>query len=204
MKRIKCILLCLVGALLLGTGTIQAQALKVNIPFALVGTPNIGYEHTISRQFTVNGDILWAPYLFKKNEEVFRALIGTIDFRYYINPRYYYTNDMFDGFYVGPYGQLGNFNIGLARRSAEEEAEGNYNHRYRGWGMAVGVTGGYKMFLSERFRLDFNIGIAVTHLQWDQFRLGGEHADYPEKRKETSFGIWPTRLGIHLVYNIFR
>ena len=80
-----------------------AQALKTNIPLILTGTPNIGAEWSVGKQLTVNGDILWAPYLLKKDEEVFRTLIGSIDVRYYINPKYYYTNDLWDGFYVGPY-----------------------------------------------------------------------------------------------------
>ena len=93
----------LCAALLLCAGAARGQAIKTNIPLILAGTPNVGIEWNVGQQFTVNGDVLWMPYLFKKHEEVFRTLIGSLDLRYYIKPKYYYTNNMFDGFYIGPY-----------------------------------------------------------------------------------------------------
>ena len=170
----------------------RAQALKINIPTTIVGTPNIGAEFTISQQLAVNGDILWAPYMFKKHEEVFRALIGSIDFRYYISPKYYYTNDMFDGFYVGPYVMAGNFNVGFYK------GKNKTSYRYKGWGISGGISLGYKFYLSKRFRLDLNLGVGYAHLQYDKFYLGGEWAEYPLAYKDTKAWIGPTKFGVHL------
>lgn len=90
------------GSILLFTApTAKAQAIKTNLPLLLAGTPNVGVEFMLSQQFTMNADILWMPYMFKKHEEVFRALIGSVDMRYYVKPRYYYTNNMYDGFTSG-------------------------------------------------------------------------------------------------------
>lgn len=175
----------------------NAQALKVNMPLILVGTPNIGAEFTISQQLSINGDILWAPYMFKKREEVFRALIGSVDLRYYVKPRYYYTNDMFDGFYVGAYVEGGDFNIGLYRKDRQ-------SYRYKGWGISGGVSLGYKFYLSKRFRLDLNLGLGYAHLQYDKYFLGGEWAEYPISYKDTKGWIGPTKFGVHLVFNLFR
>lgn len=177
----------------------QAQAIKTNIPLILTGNPNIGVEWSVGKQLTVNGDILWAPYLFKKNEEVFRTLIGSVDLRYYINPKYYYTNDLWDGFYVGPYAMYGNFNIGLKNSDDEKKS-----YRRKGWGVSTGVSTGYKFYLSSRFRLDINLGIGYAHMQYNKYELGGEFAEYPLEKKKTKAYIGPTKFGIHLVYNIFR
>ncbi|QIK60147.1 DUF3575 domain-containing protein [Dysgonomonas sp. HDW5A] len=177
----------------------QAQALKTNIPLILTGTPNIGVEWSVGKQLTVNGDILWAPYLFKKDEEVFRSLIGSVDVRYYINPKYYYTNDLWDGFYVGPYAMYGNFNIGL-KNSDEDKT----SYRRKGWGVSAGLSTGYKFYLSSRFRLEVNLGLGYAHMQYDKHELGGEFAHYPIERKKTKAYIGPTKFGVHLVYNIFR
>lgn len=177
----------------------KAQAIKTNIPFILTGSPNIGVEWTVGKQLTVNTDVMWMPYMFKKNEEVFRALIGSVDFRYYLNPKYYYTNDLWDGFYVGPYAMAGNFNIGLKARNDE-----NISYRRKGWGMSTGVTAGYKFYLSSRFRIDANIGIGYAHMQYDKYRLGGEFANFPDELKKTKSYIGPTKFGISLVYNIFK
>lgn len=101
-------------------------------PAVLAGSPNVGIEWNVGRQFTVNGDVLWMPYMFKKHEEVFRTLIGSIDLRYYVKPKYYYTNNAFDGFYIGPYAMYGNFNIGLYKGEDKE------SYRRKGWGVSAG------------------------------------------------------------------
>lgn len=172
--------------------------IKTNLPLILAGTPNIGVEVTVGSQLSVNGDVFWMPYMFKKHEEVFRSLQGSAELRYYVKPRYYYTNNMFDGFYIGPYVQGGNFNIGLYK------GEGRDSFRYVGWGLAAGATIGYKFYIAKRFRLDINLGIGYAHLQYDKHNLGGEWAEYPLEIKNTKAWIGPTKFGIHLVYNIFK
>lgn len=181
-----------------GINTAKGQAIKINLPTTLVGTPNIGAEFTISQQFAINGDVLWAPYMFKKHEEVFRALIGSVDLRYYINPKYYYTNDMFDGFYIGPYIMFGNFNVGLYKGADSD------SYRYKGWGVSSGASLGYKLYLAKRFRLDLNLGLGYAHLQYNKYMLGGEWAEYPLSKKDTKSWVGPTKFGVHLVYNLFR
>ena len=197
MKRtIRILVLGLV--LVLAAPAVKAQAIKTNVPLLLVGTPNVGMEFTVSQQFTTNLDILWMPYMFKKHEEVLRALVGSADLRYYVKPRYYYTNNMYDGFYLGPYVEAGNFNIGFWRGEERE------SYRYKGWGISAGLSLGYKFYLSKRFRLDLNLGLGYAHLQYDKYQLGGEWADYPLELKDTRAWFGPTIFGVHLVYNLFR
>ena len=197
MKRtIRILVLGLV--LVLAAPAVKAQAIKTNVPLLLVGTPNVGMEFTVSQQFTTNLDILWMPYMFKKHEEVLRALVGSADLRYYVKPRYYYTNNMYDGFYLGPYVEAGNFNIGFWRGEERER------YRYKGWGISAGLSLGYKFYLSKRFRLDLNLGLGYAHLQYDKYQLGGEWADYPLELKDTRAWFGPTKFGVHLVYNLFR
>ena len=197
MKRtIRILVLGLV--LVLAAPAVKAQAIKTNVPLLLVGTPNVGMEFTVSQQFTTNLDILWMPYMFKKHEEVLRALVGSADLRYYVKPRYYYTNNMYDGFYLGPYVEAGNFNIGFWRGEERE------SYRYKGWGISAGLSLGYKFYLSKRFRLDLNLGLGYAHLQYDKYQLGGEWAGYPLELKDTRAWFGPTKFGVHLVYNLFR
>ena len=197
MKRtIRILVLGLV--LVLAAPAVKAQAIKTNVPLLLVGTPNVGMEFTVSQQFTTNLDILWMPYMFKKHEEVLRALVGSADLRYYVKPRYHYTINMYDGFYLGPYVEAGNFNIGFWRGEERE------SYRYKGWGISAGLSLGYKFYLSKRFRLDLNLGLGYAHLQYDKYQLGGEWADYPLELKDTRAWFGPTKFGVHLVYNLFR
>ena len=201
-KQVLTVILILLAALI-SVNEAQAQArtgigIKTNLPLILVGTPNIGIEMTVGSQFSVNGDFLWMPYMFKKHGEVFRTLMGSAELRYYVKPKYYYTNNMFDGFYLGPYVQSGKFNIGLYK-GAEKES-----YRYVGWGIAAGATVGYKFYLGKRFRLDINMGIGYAHIQYDKYLLGGEWANYPLEIKNTKVWVGPTKFGVHLVYNIFK
>ncbi len=191
------IILCILVAFFSLTSTkSQGQALKTNLPLILVGSPNIGFEYTLGNQFSLNADILWTPYLFKKSESVFRVLQTSAEFRYYFNPKYYYTNNMFDGFYIGPYLMYGNYNVGINKHAPVES-----NDRYVGWGVSAGLSIGYKLYLSRRFRLDFNLGVGYAHLEYDTYYLGGEFSEQPYKLKNTKGWIGPTKFGIHLVYN---
>ena len=57
----------LVSVLLCLFGGVRAQSVKVNVPLWLTGSPNIGFEYTLTRQLTVNAEGAWLAYMFKKN-----------------------------------------------------------------------------------------------------------------------------------------
>lgn len=194
---IRRVIFSLAGLLLCG-GATRAQSIKTNLPLWLTGSPNIGVEFSLGQQFTINGDVTWMPYMFKKHEEVFRVWVGSVDLRYYIRPKFYYTNNTWDGFYIGPYAMYGNFNVGFFRGGDRQ------SYRRDGWGVSGGVSLGYKFFLSKRLRMDVNLGVGYAHLQYDKYLLGGEYKDYPLERKLTKMWIGPTKFGVHLVYNIFK
>lgn len=191
-------LLGLIAALLLGTGAARGQAIKTNLPLWITGSPNIGAEFSLGRQFTLNADVTYMPYMFKKHEEVFRVFAGSADLRYYIRPKFYYTNNLWDGFYIGPSVMYASFNVGFHRKNQE------HSYRRAGWGVSGGISLGYKFFLSKRLRMDLNLGVGYAHLQYDKYYLGGEYKNYPLERKITKGWIGPTKFGVHLVYNIFK
>jgi hypothetical protein len=199
--KMKTVIKDILGVVVLSafTTTASAQSIKVNIPLCLTGSPNIGFEHTLTRQATVNAEVSWMPYMFKDGEEVFRIMEGSVEVRHYLNPRNFYTNDSWDGFYVGPYAMYGNFNIGLIENKDKASSV-----RRRGWGVSGGVSLGYKIAFGTRIALDINLGLGYAHLQYDKYPLGGEYAEYPIELKDTKKWVGPTKFGIHLVYNIFR
>ena len=199
--KIKTVIRYVLGVVVLSTvtTTVAAQSIKTNIPMWLTGSPNIGFEYTLTRQVTLNAEALWMPYMFKNGEEVFRVLQGTIEARYYLDPRNYYTNDTWDGFYVGPYAMYGNFNIGLIKDDDKASSI-----RREGWGVSGGISAGYKFAFGTRWALDVNLGLGYAHLQYDKYPLGGEFINYPLELKRTRQWIGPTKFGVHLVYNIFR
>ena len=38
---------------------LQAQSIRTNAPLWLLGSPNIGFELTLTRQLTISDDVLW-------------------------------------------------------------------------------------------------------------------------------------------------
>ncbi|MDR1415604.1 MAG: DUF3575 domain-containing protein [Odoribacteraceae bacterium] len=180
-------------------GEARGQSIKTNVPLLLMGSPNIGAEVTLTRQLTLDAEALWMPYMFKKHEEVFRAATGSIECRYHVSPSHYYTNDSWDGFYVGPYALYGQFNIGLFRHGDKDQSV-----RRKGWGVSGGLSTGYKFYLSPRFKIDINLGLGYAHLQYNKYKLGGEYAGFPMEQKATKAWFGPTKFGVYLVYNIFR
>jgi hypothetical protein len=199
--KMKTVIKYMLGVVVLSTltATVSAQSIKINIPLWLTGSPNIGFEYTLTRQVTLNTEVLWMPYMFKEGEEVFRVSEGVAEIRYYLNPCNFYTNDSWDGFYVGPYTMYGSFNIGLIENHDKASSV-----RRKGWGVSGGITAGYKFALGTRMGLDINIGLGYAHLQYDKYPLGGQYVDYPLELKNTKKWIGPTKFGIHLVYNMFR
>ena len=214
MKKIFKILSLLCLSWVLHSGVAQGQAIKTNVPFLLTGNPNLGLEWNVGSRFSVNVDGLWMPYLWvskNENENVMRALVGTLDFRYYLKPRFYYTNKSYDGFYLGPYVMFGNYNMGIGEWSFfdHECYEGGdifhslMSARYVGWGLSTGLVVGYKFYISNRFRLDVNIGAGYVHLQHAIYQLGGEYSGASIHQKVTREGFYPTRFGINLCYILF-
>lgn len=185
-------------------GGLRAQSVRTNLPLWLTGSPNVGFECTLSRQFTAVADVSWMPYMFRKHEEVFRVLQGSVEARYYVNPGNFYTNDSWDGFYVGPYAMYGNFNVGFFKHGENGEGDANRSRRHKGWGVSGGITAGYKFSFNSRWGLDLNLGLGYAHLQYNKYRLGGEYADFPLRLKQTKSWIGPTKFGVHLTYNLFR
>jgi hypothetical protein len=165
----------------------------------LTGSPNIGVEFSIARQLTISSEASWMPYMFKKHEEVFRSAIASVECRYHVNPSYYYANDSWDGFYIGPYALYGQFNIGLLRHKDIDRS-----YRRSGWVVSGGLSSGYKFYLSPRFHIDLNLGVGYAHLQYNKYRLGGEYSAFPLEQKLTKAWIGPTKFGAHLVYHLFR
>lgn len=175
-------------------------AIKTNIPLTLIGTPNLGVEFTVGKNMAVSADVLWAPYMWKSSSEVLRSFQASAELRYYLNPRYYYSNDMYDGIYIGPYALWGDFNVGFK----ESDTDDLKNFRREGWGVSAGASFGYKLFLSRRLKLDLNLGIGYAHMQYDKYYLGGEWADHPLEIKKTRGWVGPTKFGISLVYSLVK
>lgn len=175
---------------------VKAQSVKMS-PIILVGAPNLQYEQAFSRRITANIDAFWLPWLFKKNEEVFRVFELAGEVRYYIKESDRTDMSMPSGFYAGVYAMWGQFNIGLLKDNDMEKST-----RDSGWALSAGVSVGYKIPINARWAIDANLGLGIAHMQWNKYKLGGFYASWPLEKKKTRLWVGPTRFNISVVYNI--
>lgn len=157
----------------------SAQMVKINAPAALAGCPNFGYEHQLTPRLSAAGDLLWLPYKWGHDHEVFRSLQLAGELRYYFDEAS--GERLAAGWYLGAYAMYGDFNIGLKR----DNAQGDPSYRRQGWGVSAGVSGGWKHRFSSHWQMDINLGVGYAHLQYHKYRL-----DDPQALR---IGTWHTR-----------
>lgn len=218
----------------LHSGVAQAQAIKTNIPFLLAGTPNAGIEWNIGSRCSISGDGMWMPYMWMNGEEVFKSLILSADFRYYVKPKYYYTNKSYDGFYLGPYVMWGNYNVGTSfwnltlnkeytygengvnKDLIETDEDGNiinYDTDNASWQwyydryVGWGLSAG--VVLGYRFfvsnRLRLDLNLNLGYVYFQYAAYKlGSENGYPHTQRAVSDYIGPTKFGINLCYIIFK
>ncbi len=215
----------------LHSGVTYGQAVKTNLAYLAVGAPNVGLEWNLGSRFTVNGDVSYVNHMWTQDhavqatsneyslQDAIKAVAGTLDFRYYVKPRYYYTNNSYDGFYLGPYIMAATYNVGVEKWAwlnhicNREDAEGHNGElasRYQGYGVSGGVVFGYKLFLHNRLRLDLNIAWGYVYLQHYVADLSengswGLHPGLDTWNNLSFSRIWvPTRVGVNLCYILFK
>lgn len=175
----------------------KSQMIKMNGPAILCGSPNIGYEHGLSRHFSISGDVIWLPYMKKKHEEVFRSFQAAAEGRYYFKPSEHDADYIATGWYAGAYAMWGDFNIGLYRHHDMDRSV-----RRRGWGVSAGISGGWKYEFNKHWQMDINLGIGYAHLQYNKYKLGGLYENHPYIRKKTRGYFGPTRFSVSFGYII--
>ena len=114
------------------------------------GCPNFGYEHQLTPRLSAAGDLLWLPYKWGHDHEVFRSLQLAGELRYYFDEAS--GERLAAGWYLGAYAMYGDFNIGLKRDGDDP------SYRRQGWGVSAGVSGGWKHRFSSHWQMNKNLG----------------------------------------------
>ena len=191
----------LISALLLYTASVfcQKAAIKNNLVYDALKTPNLSLELSLGRKWTLDTQVGMNFFLYTKDAASPRYKARKFS-HWLVQPELrYWTCDAFNGWFWGVHALGGQLNMGGIRIPfvLRKEAGGMKEHRYEGWFWGGGVSAGYQWVLSNRFNIEASLGIGYVHARYDKYKctvcgekLGKGHSDY----------IGPTKMAVSVIY----
>lgn len=194
----KCLLI--VAALLLNDNiTAQTMAVKHNIAYDALLTPNLSAEVKLSKQFTFDTQ-LGANFFFYTNEATHSDYTTKKMSHWMVQPELrFWTCEVFNGWFFGAHLLGGQMNVGqtdipFVRQNKDHVMKHN---RYEGYFYGGGLSVGYQFYLTRRLNLELAVGAGYARIRYDKFpaeccgrKTGEGWADY----------IGPTKAALSLVY----
>lgn len=174
------------------TGDLQSNyqpkaAIKTNLLFLALATPNLAAEFALGRKWTLDLVAAYNPFRLQKGG-INRFGLVQPEVRYWFCQR-------FEKHFVGLHGLYGRFNIGevdFLTRTFEEQ-------RYKGWGAGAGLSYGYHLPMGKRWAWEFTAGVGYVYLEYDRYKCY-ECDQWVDRKYRHYFG--PTKAGISLLFMI--
>ena len=177
----------------------QKVALKNNLAYDALKTPNLSVELSMGRKWTLDTQVGMNFFLFTKNATSPRYKNKKFS-HWLVQPELrYWTCDVFNGWFFGLHAHGGQMNIGgvdvpfVLQRKDDSMKE----HRYEGYFWGGGLSAGYQWVVSNRFNVEVSLGVGYVHAEYDKYncttcgkKMGKGNADY----------IGPTKAAISLIY----
>lgn len=190
-------------ALFTGVGThhssAQMVALKNNMAYDALLTPNIGFEVALNKKLTLDTQVGMNFFFFERNAT--SPTYKTKKWAHWlVQPELrYWTCESFYGLFIGVHALGGQANIGGLDIPFVIENKNHVmkNHRYEAWFVGGGVSVGYQWVISNRFLIETSVGAGYVRANYDKFpcvrcgqKIASGGANY--------FG--PTKATISLVF----
>ncbi|MDR3261359.1 MAG: DUF3575 domain-containing protein [Tannerella sp.] len=198
----------------------QEVVLKSNLLYDATTTINLGVEFALADQWTLDISGNYNPWAFPQTEikkDANGNMIGEPEnwngyFRHWmIQPELrWWTCEKFNGHFFGAHLHAGTYNVGglsflpdgfgdgyTDPNTLLHVDDGIQNKRFEGWLMGAGVSYGYHLILSNRFSLEFSLGLGYAYLKYDKFdcKTCGEK----ESSKYMHY-LGPTKAGISAIF----
>lgn len=165
--------------------------IKGNALLANFGIINLGYEHQLDKNKTLQIDALYSPWKSIQGNHV-EALILTVEGRYFLN-------DAFDKWYIG--GHIGGSTFNLTKWNYW-----NRNLYQKGYNYMVGLTLGYEFQWKERWIVDVHIGGGTIQSFYKGYEIDkktGNPVRYEDAEGYNKSGeIIPYKLGVMIGYKL--
>lgn len=171
----------------------QEVGLKTNLLYLATTTPNLGVEWGLDRHYSVSLSVGYNPFRFSsyKDEEGSRVNPKLSHWLVSAESKYWFC-ETFLGWNIGVHLFSGEYNV-TGFRWIHPLGKG----RYKGWGAGIGGTVGYQFPLSERWSLDFSLGMGYAYTRYtkyDCYACGDKQGKY----KKNYLG--PTKAVVSVVY----
>ena len=179
----------------------QKVALKNNLAYDALLTPNLSVEFSLGKKWTLDAQV-GMNFFFYENDATANRYKTRKWSHWLVQPEVrYWTCETFNGLFWGIHthgGQMNvaGINIPFIIQNHSREMKG---HRYEGYIYGCGDTAGYHWILSSRFSVEASLGVGYARVKYDKFRctscgkkIGKGKADY----------LGPTKLAVSIVYMI--
>lgn len=182
------------------TAMAQQVAIKNNLLYDAVLTPNLSVEMQLAKKWTL--DVQGTANFFLYQTDPMKADYDEKKWSHVmIQPgaRYWFC-ESFYGWFVGAHllggaMNVGGVNIPFILQNKNREM---VNHRYEGWFVGGGVSVGYQRPLAKHWSVEAEVGLGYASVHYDKFRcrscgkkIGSGRADY----------LGPTKAAVSLVYH---
>lgn len=175
---------------------IQAQkvALKTNLLYDAMLSPNLSVEAALSKKFTleVGGNVnLWS--------------VGGHTWKHWqVQPELrYWLCQRFAGHFFGLETHTGQFNVGNINFGVNflgTDFRKLKNHRYQGWQGGLGLTYGYAWIVSHHWNVEAELGIGYSYSKFDAYPCATCGTKSETGRTHNYFGVTKAQLGVAYIF----
>lgn len=183
-------LYCCMAWTLSGGVTAQAQnvAVKNNLLYDLIATPNLGIEIGLGRKVTAQVFYGLNPW---KNSQ------GEMMRHWQVMPEVrYWTCQKFNGHFFGLHVMGGEFKF--SQVDAPFGFFPNFkDNLYTGWNAGIGLTYGYQWILHKHWNLEASVGLGYDYIRYKKY----DCVDCGTLRDDSHLNYFgPTKLALSLIY----
>ncbi|MBP1644794.1 MAG: outer membrane protein/peptidoglycan-associated protein [Bacteroidetes bacterium] len=161
-------------------------AVKTNLVYAAVITPNIALELPVKKKFSIELSSTYNAWDMKGNVK-WKNMVVMSEIRFW-------PKKTMQGMFYGLNVNWSKYNIGGIIMPYYGDA---HYYRYDGWTAGVGISAGYMWYWSSHWSFEANIGIGVNYTSYDKY-LQPVCGAYWGSFKNIL--IMPTKIGLSFVY----
>jgi hypothetical protein len=166
-------------------------ALSSNLLYDVALLPNLSIEAAFGRQSVLlQGAWTW---LDTRSPDYWSYRIQML----WVESRHWWGDrPALTGFFTGIYGALGTYDVRLCPKGGEPWGSlSNFSY-------SLGITGGYSLPLSQRWNLNFNLGIGYLGGEYNEYNHSLCADCYPRRSTKQRRYFGPTQAAVSIVYKI--
>ncbi len=164
-------------------------ALKTNLLYDILATPNIALEIPIGNHWSIQGEWTFPWWVSSNNSKALQILSGNIEGRYWLGSKINRSRrQLFTGHFFGLY-----VNAGIYDLQNDEGYQGEFNK-------SVGFSYGYGVRLTNSFNMEFSVGFGYLSTDYSKYKLKNNELVWQSDNSYTWVG--PTKANISLVWLI--